>query len=345
MMTQTLIPTAVVGSYPQPDWLIDRDKLKSGVPRVRVPYIWRVPSEGLRRAQDDAARLAIDDMQRAGIDIVTDGEVRRESYSNHFANALEGIDQDNPGKIINRIGKESLVPRVAGPLRRAAPVAVDDVKFLRAHSDRTIKITLPGPFTMAQQAYDDYYGDVEAMAYAYADAVNAEARDLVAAGADIIQLDEPWMQAFPERAEGYAVAAINRALEGVDTTTCVHLCFGYAAIVSDKPAGYSFLPQLADCVADQVSIEAAQPNLDPAILSSLEGKTVLFGALDLGTDRIDTPEEVAGRLRGALKHIAPEKLVAAPDCGMKYMARDVAFAKLKALVEGAAIVRREVANG
>ncbi len=344
-MTNTIVATAVVGSYPQPEWLIDREKLKAGVPRVRAPYIWRVPEDELRRAQDDAARLAIDDMQRAGIDIITDGEVRRESYSNHFANSLEGIDQDNPGKVISRIGKEIAVPRVVGPLKRAGPVAVDDVKFLRSYSDRTIKVTLPGPFTMAQQAYNDYYSDVTEMAYAYADAVNAEARDLVAAGADIVQLDEPWMQAFPERAEGYAVSAINRALEGVDATTCVHLCFGYAAFVTEKPAGYSFLPQLADTIADQISIEAAQPNLDPGILTNLSGKTILFGSLNLGTNDVETADDVAARIRRALEFVDPERLIAAPDCGMKYHPRDVAFAKLKALADGAAIVRREITNG
>jgi len=341
-VTQKLLETTVVGSYPQPEWLIDREKLKAGVPRVRAPFIWRVPEELLSEAQDDAARLVIDDMERAGIDIVTDGEVRRESYSNHFANALEGLDRDNPGEVISRIGKPIKVPRVVAPVRRARPVEMHALKFLRAHTDRKTKVTLPGPFTLAQQAQNDFYGSVEEMALAYAEAVNEEARELADAGADIVQLDEPWMQAFPDRAGEYAVKAIDRALEGVKATTVVHLCFGYAAFVSDKPAGYSFLPQLADCSADMVSIEAAQPKLDPGILAELSGKSILFGVIDLGTEEVESAETVAERIRPALKFVSPERLLPAPDCGMKYLPRPVAFAKLKALSAGAAIVRAEL---
>ena len=338
-----LLPTTVVGSYPQPGWLIDRAKLGSKVPRVRVPDMWRVEPAFLEEAQNDATLLAITDMERAGIDIITDGEMRRESYSNRFATALEGIDIERPGTTINRSGVPIPVPRVAGPIRRRAAVEVPDVVFLRAHAKRSIKITLPGPFTMAQQAQDDYYDDEEALALAFAAAVNDELQDLKAAGADVVQLDEPWLQARPDRAERYGVKAINRALEGIPGTTVVHLCFGYAAAVKDKPTGYSFLPQLEASRASQISIEAAQPRLDLSVLGKLD-KTLMVGVIDLGTERVETTDEVAVRIRAALKHVPAERLVLAPDCGMKYLTREAAFGKLKALAEGAALVRKELAG-
>jgi 5-methyltetrahydropteroyltriglutamate--homocysteine methyltransferase len=339
-----LLPTTVVGSYPQPDWLIDRAKLGAKVPRVRAPEIWRISPEHLEEAQDDATRLAIRDMEQAGIDIITDGEMRRESYSNRFATALDGIDIVNPGTTINRSGAQAVVPRISGAIRRRHPVEVRDVQFLRANTARPIKITLPGPFTMTQQAQDDYYKDEEALAMAYAAAVNEELKDLKRAGADIVQLDEPWLQARADRAARYGVKAINRALDGVPGTTVVHLCFGYAAAVKDKPSGYSFLGQLAETRATQISIEAAQPRLDLAVLPSLAPKSVMVGVIDLGSNAIETPEVVADRIRAALKYIAPEKLVLAPDCGMKYLERDVAYGKLVALARGAAIVRQEIAG-
>jgi 5-methyltetrahydropteroyltriglutamate--homocysteine methyltransferase len=337
-----LLPTTVVGSYPQPGWLIDRAKLGSKVPRVREPEIWRVAREFLAEAQDDATVIAIRDMERAGIDIVTDGEMRRESYSNRFATALEGVDIENPGKTVNRSGGFSVVPRIAGPIKRKSAVEVPDLLFLKKHTSRKTKITLPGPFTMAQQAQDDFYKDEEALAMAFAAAVNEEVKDLRKAGADVIQLDEPWLQARPERAARYGVKAINRALQGISGTTVVHLCFGYAAAVSSKPSGYSFLPQLADTTASQISIEAAQPRLDVSILKELGKKTVMLGVIDLGTEAVETPQIVAERIRAALKVISPEKLIAAPDCGMKYLTREAAFGKLKSLAEGVAIVRREL---
>ena len=334
-----ILETTVVGSYPQPSWLVDRAKLGSKVPRVRQPDMWRVAPAFLEQAQDDATLLAIRDMERAGIDIITDGEMRRESYSNRFATALEGIDIDNPGTTLNRSGQPIPVPRVAGPIRRRGPVEIRDVKFLRENTTRRIKITLPGPFTMAQQAQDDYYRDEEALAMALAAAVNEEIRDLKAAGADVIQIDEPWLQARHERAARYGVKAINRALEGIPGTTVVHLCFGYAAAVKEKPTGYSFLPQLADTRATQVSIEAAQPRLDLGVLRDLAPKTIMLGVLDLGDARVESPETVAARIRAGLAHVPAERLVAAPDCGMKYLPRDVAYGKLKALADGAALVR------
>jgi len=336
------LTTTVVGSYPQPGWLIDRAQLGSKVPRVRAPEIWRIAAPYLEEAQDDATVLAIRDMERAGIDIISDGEMRRESYSNRFATTLEGIDIERPGSTINRSGVAIPVPRVAGPIRRRAPVEVRDVEFLRKNTSRRIKITLPGPFTMAQQAQDDYYKDEEALALAFAAAVNEELRDLKAAGADVVQLDEPWMQARPDRAARYGVKAINRALQGIPGTTVVHVCFGYAAAVKDKPTGYSVLPQLEALTASQVSIEAAQPKLDLGVLKTLGSKTLMVGMIDLGTERIETPQEVAARIRAALKHVPAERLVLAPDCGMKYLTREAAFGKLKALAEGAAIVRREL---
>jgi 5-methyltetrahydropteroyltriglutamate--homocysteine methyltransferase len=342
-MTNTLLPTTVVGSYPQPDWLVDRGVLAQNlVPRVRMKQMWRVAEDALEGAQDDATLVAIRDMERAGIDIVTDGEIRRESYSNRFALALDGVDVDNPARTMGRAGKETMVPRVIGRIRRNRPVEVRDVEFLVANTDRRTKITLPGPFTLSQQASDEYYGDEEAMAMDYAAAVNEEARDLKKAGVDIIQFDEPWMQARPEAAARFGVKALNRALEGLDGTTIVHLCFGYAAVVKDKPSGYSFLPQLADCNAAQISIEAAQPRLDLGVLDRLPGKTVMLGVIDLGTDQVETPEIVADRIRAGLRHLPAERLVVAPDCGMKYLPRPRAFAKLRAMTEGAAIVRREL---
>jgi len=337
-----LLPTTVVGSYPQPDWLVDRGRLSKSVPRVHMHELWRVAPEFLEQAQDDATILAVRDMERAGIDIITDGEARRESYSNRFALSLDGIDADNPGVTIGRMGNTSTVPRIVGKIAWRGPVELRDVQFLRANTDHAIKITLPGPFTMAQQAQDDFYRDAEACAMDYAAAVNAEAKALKEAGADVIQLDEPWLQARPQDAERYGVKAINRALEGVTGSTVVHLCFGYAAVVTAKPSGYSFLPQLADCIAEQISIEAAQPKLDTGILSALSNKKLLVGVLDLGSQQVESAEIVAERLREALRHVAPERLIAAPDCGMKYLPRAVAYGKLCAMAQGAAIVRREL---
>jgi 5-methyltetrahydropteroyltriglutamate--homocysteine methyltransferase len=334
------VRTAVVGSYPQPDWLVDRALLeKLMAPRVRAEQIWRVDPVFLESAQDDATRLAIRDQELAGIDIITDGEIRRESYSNKFANALSGIDREQHGEIIGRTGRRIPVPRVSGPIERMGPVEVEDVRFLRKHTNKTIKITLPGPFTMAQQAVNEYYNSERELALALADAVNAEVRDLFAAGADIVQLDEPWLQARAEQAREYGVEAINRALESAGGTTALHLCFGYAAIVKDKPSdGYSFLAELEQSAADQISIEAAQPKLDLSVLAALRTKTVMVGVLDLGNLTIEEPEQVAARIRAALQHVPAERLIVTPDCGMKYMPRDVAFGKLKALADGAALV-------
>lgn len=338
-----LLPTTVVGSYPQPDWLVNREMLSKVVPRTRMKQIWRVPEEFLEQAQDDATLLAIRDMERAGIDIITDGEIRRESYSNRFATALEGIDIANPGMVKARSGMTA-VPRVVGKLRRAAPVELRDMQFLRANTSLPAKITLPGPFTMGQQAKNEYYKDDEEMAMDFAAAVNAELHDLQKAGADIIQLDEPWLRNDPAAAKRYAVKAINRALEGITVPTVVHLCFGYAAVVpgDTKPSGYSFLPGLADSIAQQISIESAQPKLDLGVLKDLAGKKIMLGVLDLGDNAIETAEQVAARIRAGLKYVKARDLIPAPDCGMKYMPRAVAYGKLKALAEGAAIVRREI---
>ena len=342
-MSTHLLPTTVIGSYPQPDWLVDRVALSKTVPRVRMD-IWRVPPEWLEQAQDDATVVAIRDMERAGIDIITDGEIRRESYSNRFATALEGIDVTNPAMVKARGGHETAVPRVVGKIRRTGPVEVRDMQFLRANTSHVAKITLPGPFTMSQQAKNEFYRDEVEMVMDYAAAVNAEAHALVAAGADIIQLDEPWLRNDPEAAKRVAVKAINRALEGIKVPTIVHLCFGYAALVpgETKPVGYSFLPQLAGSVADQISIEAAQPCLDLGVLKDLAPKKVLLGVIDLNNPEAETAAVVADRIRAALRHIPADRLIPAPDCGMKYLPRAVAFAKLKALSEGAAIIRREI---
>ena len=336
-----LLPTTLVGSYPQPEWLIDRARLAKQVPRVRARDLWLVDSEQLEEAQDDATRLAIRDQERAGLDIITDGEQRRESYSNRFATALDGIDLDRPGKTPNRTGGFSTVPRVVGPIRRKHPVEVRDVEFLRANTDRMIKMTVPGPFTMSAQCQDDFYHDDENLALDYAAAVNAEIKDLFAAGADIVQIDEPWMQSRPRQARGYGLKALDRALDGVKGTTAVHICFGYAAVVKDKPSGYSFLPEFERCAVDQVSIEAAQPSLDLSILQQLPSKTIILGVIDLADPHVETPPIVADRIRAALAFVPPQRIVVAPDCGMKYLARDVALGKVRALVEGAAMVRAE----
>ena len=342
-MTNELLPTTVVGSYVQPEWLVDRDNLKGRLPpRVRALEMWRIDPAFLEDAQDDATLLAIRDMERAGIDIVTDGEVRRESYSNRVATALGGIDIENPGTAIDRTGHPNPVPRIVGPITRERPIEVDDVKFLRAATDRKIKITLPGPFTMTQQAQNDFYDTDEEAAMDYAAAVNEEIRDLFAAGADVVQLDEPYMQARPEIARKYAVKAINRALDGIDGETAVHICFGYAHVVHARPEGYSFLPELEDCAADQISIETAQSGLDLKALDDLPSKKIILGVLDLSTEAIETPETIASRIRPAVDRIGAERILVAPDCGMKYMRRDVAFGKLKAMCDGAAIVRAEL---
>jgi 5-methyltetrahydropteroyltriglutamate--homocysteine methyltransferase len=338
-----LLPTTVVGSYPQPEWLIDRSRLSKIVPRIRMADIWRVPPEFLEQAQDDATLLAIRDMERAGIDIISDGEMRRESYSNRFATALDGVDVDNPATLRNRRGHATLVPRVTGRIRRRHAVERRDMEFLRRNTDRAAKITLPRPFTMAQQAKNEAYGDDEDMAMDFAAAVNEEAHELQAAGADVIQLDEPWLRNDPAAAERYAVKAIDRALQGLTVPTAVHLCFGYAAVVGgDKPTAYSFLPQLADSIARQISIEAAQPGLDLGVLADLAGKQIILGVIDLGDRAVETADRVAERLRAALRFVAADRLIAAPDCGMKYLPRETAFGKLKALADGAALVRREL---
>ena len=339
-MTRDLLPTTVVGSYVQPDWLVDRANLRGRLPpRVRARELWRVAPEFLEQAQNDATLLAIRDQERAGVDIISDGEIRRESYSNRIATALGGVDIENPGTAIDRTGHPNPVPRISGPIRRERPIEVEDVKFLRANTDRRIKITLPGPFTMTQQAQNDHYPDDEAAAMDYAAAVNEEVHDLFAAGADIVQLDEPYMQARPEIARRYAVRAINRALEGAPGETAVHICFGYAHIVHERPEGYSFLPELAACAADQISIETAQSGLDLAVLDSLPDKKIILGVLDLASAEVETPETVAARIRRALERVEPERVVVAPDCGMKYLSRDVAFGKLRAMCDGAALVR------
>jgi 5-methyltetrahydropteroyltriglutamate--homocysteine methyltransferase len=341
-----LFPTTIVGSYPQPDWLIDRQQLTGRLPpRVRARELWRVPEPYLAQAQDDATLLAIRFQEEAGLDIVSDGEIRRESYSNRFATALEGVDLDNPGVMIGRAGLPNPVPRIVGRIRRMRPVEVDDLRFLKAHTTRRTKITVPGPFTMLQQAQNDFYPSEEEAAMDYAAAVNEEIRDLFAAGADVVQIDEPYMQARPEQARQYGLKALNRALEGVEGTTCVHICFGYAFVTHEKPSGYSFLPELAGCRCRQVSIETAQSRLDTRVLRELGGKQVLVGCLDLNDMNVETPEVVAGRVRRALDHVAPEDVILAPDCGMKYLPRDVAQGKLVAMVEAARILRREFGQG
>jgi 5-methyltetrahydropteroyltriglutamate--homocysteine methyltransferase len=338
-----VIATTVIGSYPQPDWLVDRERLRGTLPpRVRAQELWRVPEPYLAQAQDDATALAIADQERAGVDIVTDGEIRRESYSNRFATALDGLDIDNPAMVPGRAGGTNAVPRVVGRIRRTRPVEVEDLRFLRAHTDRTVKITLPGPFTMSQQAFNEAYDDEAELALDFAAAVNEEVRDLFAAGADIVQIDEPWLQSRAEKARAFALPAIDRALDGVGGTTALHTCFGYAHVVHDRPPGYPFLAELKDCAADILAIEAAQPRLDVAVLEPLAGKTVAVGVLDLSDPEPETPEQVAERIEAALAVIPPERLQVGPDCGMKYLPRDLAFAKLRALVDGARIVRERL---
>lgn len=340
-----LLPTSLVGSYPQPDWLIDRTKLAGRFPpRVRARELWRVAPEFLEQAQADATLLAIRAQEDAGLDILTDGEIRRESYSNRFATALDGVDIDNPGTALDRSGHPNPVPRVVGPIRRKHPVEVGDLAFLRAHTSRAVKITVPGPFTMSQQAQDDYYGSREALAFGYAEAVNEEIKDLFAAGADIVQLDEPYLQARAAEAAQYGVKVINRALDGVSGlgTTALHICFGYAAIIHERPAGYSFLPELAACDVDQVSIETAQSGLDTSVLSTLEGKTIILGVIDLSDPAVETPEVVVERVRRALPYVPASRIVLAPDCGLKYIPRETADGKMAAMAAAAAQLRAEL---
>ena len=339
-----LFPTMLVGSYPQPEWLIDRKRLAGRFPpRVRARELWRIPEPLLADAQDDATVLAIRAQEAAGLDIITDGEIRRESYSNRFATALDGVDIDNPGTALDRSGHPNPVPRVVGPIRRRHAVEVEDLRFLKRHTDRKVKMTVPGPFTMSQQAQVEHYGGSrELAAMDYAAAVNEEIRDLFGAGADIVQIDEPYMQARPDDARAFGLKALNRALEGIKGTTAVHICFGYAAIIHERPAGYSFLPELAGCSCAQVSIETAQSKLDCAVLARLHGKKIILGVIDLSDMQVETPETVAARIKRALPHVAPENIIVAPDCGMKYLPRDVAFGKMLAMVEGARIAREQL---
>ncbi|HYZ19059.1 MAG TPA: cobalamin-independent methionine synthase II family protein [Gaiellaceae bacterium] len=338
-MAGAALITTVVGSYPQPEWLIDRERLGDRLPpRVRAAELWRVAEPYLEEAQDDATRLAVQDMERAGVDVITDGEMRRESYSNRFATALDGVDLDRPGVALDRTGHENPVPRVVGPIRRTRPVEVRDVEFLRSITDRRVKITVPGPFTMTHQAQNDHYGDERGLALAYADAVNEELRDLKAAGADVVQIDEPYLQARPEPAREYALEAIDRALDDIEGETVLHTCFGYAHVVKDKRGGYPFLGELNGCAATHISLEAAQPGLDPGVLRELPDKTIVLGVLDLESTDVETPEVVAGRIRAVLDVVPPDRLVVAPDCGMKYLPRERAFRKLQAMVQGAKLV-------
>src|SRR6266513_50581 len=337
-----LFPTTLVGSYPQPEWLIDRKKLAGRCPpRVRAKELWRIPEPLLAEAQNDATLLAIRAQEEAGLDIITDGETRRESYSNRFATALEGVDIDNPGTALDRSGHPNPVPRIVGKIRRKHAVEIDDLKFLRTHTKKPVKMTVPGPFTMSQQAQNDYYQSEEEAAMDYAVAVNEEIRDLFAAGADVVQVDEPYMQARPEKARQFGLKALNRALDGVGGTTAVHICFGYAAVIHVRPSGYSFLGELAGCNCRQVSIETAQSKLDCSVLKTLPGKTIMLGVIDLNDMTVETPGKVASRIRRALPFVESGKILVAPDCGMKYLPREVAFEKLKAMVEGAKLMRAE----
>lgn len=338
-----LLPTSLVGSYCQPDWLIDREKLAGRFPpRTRAAELWRIPEAFLSEAQDDATVVAIREQEEAGLDIITDGEIRRESYSNRFANALDGVDLDNPGTALDRSGHPNPVPRITGKIVRKHAVEVETLKFLKAHTDRPVKITLPGPFTMSQQAQNDHYDSPAEAAMDYAAAVKEEIADLFAAGADVVQLDEPYMQARPEAAEDYGLAALNAALDGAAGTTAVHICFGYAAIIHERPEGYSFLPQLQNCSCNQISLETAQSNLDTSVLETLRGKTIILGVLDLSDMTVETPETVASRIRRALPHADPDKIIVAPDCGLKYLPREVARGKIRAMAQGAALVRAEL---
>jgi 5-methyltetrahydropteroyltriglutamate--homocysteine methyltransferase len=339
-----LFPTSLVGSYPQPEWLIDREKLATQVPRVRADDLWLVAPDKREAAQDDATVLAIREQERAGLDIITDGEQRRESYSNRFATALAGVDLENPGTTLSRTGHPIAVPRVVGAIRRMRPVEARDVRVLRANTEHPIKATLPGPFTLSKQAQDEFYRDAEAMALDYAAAVNAEIIDLFAAGADVVQLDEPWMAQHPDDARRYGLKALDRALAGVNGTIAVHLCFGYAAVVHEKPSGYSFLAELEGSKAQQISIEAAQPRLDCDVLRKLPSKTIILGVIDLSDMAVEPPATIADRIRTAMRHVPAERLIVAPDCGMKYLPRAVAFGKMQAMAAGAAIVRREISG-
>lgn len=341
-MDGNFLGTTVVGSFPQPEWLIDRETLSHIVPRVRQTGLWRVSDEFLEAAQDDATLLAIGEMERAGVELITDGEIRRESYSNRFATSLDGVDIENPGEVLGRRGQPTIVPRVVGPIKRNQPVQIRDVEFLRANTSRRIKVTVPGPFTMSQQVQNDYYPDRATLAMDYAVAVNQEVKDLFAAGADVVQLDEPWLQAHADDAREFGVAAINKALEGVSGTTGLHLCFGYAAVVKNKASEYAFLAELEGTAVDLVSIEAAQPNLDLSVLAKLPSKTMVVGVIDLEDAAVEPPEAVAARVREALRYLPPEQLMLAPDCGMKYLPREVAFGKLQAMVQGVELVREEL---
>ena len=339
-----LFPTTLVGSYPQPEWLIDRQKLAGRFPpRTRATELWRIPAEYLEEAQNDATLIAIRAQEQAGIDVITDGEIRRESYSNRFATALSGVDIDNPGTALDRSGHPNPVPRITGPITRLRPVEVDDLKFLQAHTSRKVKITVPGPFTMSEQAQNDFYETVEEASLAYAQAVNEEIRDLFAAGADVVQIDEPYLQARPERARQYGLKALNKALEGISGETAVHICFGYAAVIHARPSGYSFLPEMHACSCKQISLETAQSNLDCSVFTRLDNKKIMVGCIDLSDMSIESPQTVVERIKRALPYVKKENVILAPDCGMKYLPRNVADGKLRAMVEGAKLLRQEFA--
>jgi 5-methyltetrahydropteroyltriglutamate--homocysteine methyltransferase len=338
-----LLPTTIAGSLPKPAWLATPEVLWAP---------WRLAGEQLAEGKRDAVLLALRDQEAAGIDIVGDGEQSRQHFVHGFLAGIEGVDMTRRRRIPIRAGRyEADCPTVTGPIRRPAPVHAEEARFARAHTAHRLKFTLPGPMTIVDTVADEHDGDRVRLAMAFARVLNEEARELAALGVDVVQIDEPAFNVYMDEVRDWGIAALERAVDGVACTTAVHVCYGYgieANIAWKRSLGDEWrqyeltFPHLARSRIDQVSLECANSRVPMSLLSLLDGKDVLAGCIDVASTHVETPEEVAGVIREALRHVAPERLQPCTNCGMAPLPREVARAKLRALAAGAALVREEL---
>ena len=335
---KTLLPTSTAGSLPKPAWLAEPEKLWSD---------WKLQGEELAQGKQDALRVSLHDQRLAGIDIVSDGEQTRQHFVTTFIEHLNGVDFEQREIVKIRDRYDASVPSVVGPVSREKPVFVEDAKFLRQQTDQPIKWALPGPMTMVDTLYDGHYKSREKLAWEFAKILNQEARDLAAAGVDIIQFDEPAFNVFFDEVNDWGIAALEKAIEGVECETGVHICYGYGikANTDWKKRQYEeIFPKLQASNIDIVSLECQNSHVPMELIELIRGKKVMVGAIDVATHAIETPEEVADTLRKALQFVDADKLYPCTNCGMTPLPREVAQGKLKALSAGAAIVRQEISR-
>ena len=340
-----MLETTVAGSLPKPAWLAEPEQLWAP---------WRMAGEALWAAQCDAALVVLKEQEDAGIDIVSNGEVFRQHFVHGILEGVEGVDFSRKRVIGIRADRyEAEVPTVTGPIRRTGPIHAEEVRFTRAHTKRKLKFTMPGPMTIVDTLADEHYRDRPALAMAFAEVLNQEARELEALGVDVIQFDEPAFNVYLDAVEGWGIAALERAADGLGCKTAVHICYGYGiranldwkATLGDEWAQYrDTFPVLARSTIDQVSLECANSKVPIELIALLDGKDVLVGAIDVTTSEIESPEAVARTIRDALAHVRPEKLYPCTNCGMVPLGREVAEGKLRALAAGAALVRAELAG-